>query len=433
MSTNAELHQRRMAAVPRGVANSLAVYADRASNAELWDIEGKRYIDFASGIAVLNTGHRHPSIVKAIGAQLEKLIHTCFQVTPYASYIELCEQLNKLAPGPTPKKSMLFSTGAEAIENAMKIARYHTKRSGVIAFSGSFHGRTLAAMTLTGKVQPYKAGFGPMLPSVFHAPFPNAYHGVSASDSLEAIEALFKSDIDPQQVAAIVIEPVQGEGGFNIAPPEFLRSLRALCDKHGIMLIIDEIQTGFGRTGKMFAVEYSGIEPDLMTVAKSIAGGVPLSGLVGKADIMDSPPPGGLGGTYAGSPLGCAAALAVLDVMKNEKLLERSLKLGERLQARLRTLQKRFPLIGEIRGIGSMVAIELVKNGKAEQPDADVTRALVQSAARHGLLILSCGVYGNVIRFLAPLTIPEALLDEGLDKLEAALAEVTAAASQAAA
>ena len=433
MSTNAELHQRRMAAVPRGVANSLAVYADRASNAELWDIEGKRYIDFASGIAVLNTGHRHPSIVKAIGAQLEKLIHTCFQVTPYASYIELCEQLNKLAPGPTPKKSMLFSTGAEAIENAMKIARYHTKRSGVIAFSGSFHGRTLAAMTLTGKVQPYKAGFGPMLPSVFHAPFPNAYHGVSVGDSLDAIDGLFKSDIDPQQVAAIIIEPVQGEGGFNIAPPEFLRSLRALCDRHGIMLIIDEIQTGFGRTGRMFAVEYSGIEPDLMTVAKSIAGGVPLSALVGKAEIMDAPPPGGLGGTYAGSPLGCAAALAVLEVMKNEQLLERSLKLGERLQARLRTLQKRFPLIGEIRGVGSMVAIELVRNGKAEQPDADVTRALVQSAARHGLLVLSCGVYGNVIRFLAPLTIPEALLDEGLDKLEAALAEVTAASSQAAA
>jgi 4-aminobutyrate aminotransferase/(S)-3-amino-2-methylpropionate transaminase len=433
MSTNAELHQRRLAAVPRGVSNSLAVYAERASDAELWDVEGKRYIDFASGIAVLNTGHRHPSVVKAIAAQLEKLIHTCFQVTPYADYIELCEQLNRLAPGPTPKKSMLFSTGAEAIENALKIARFHTRRSGVIAFSGSFHGRTLAAMTLTGKVQPYKAGFGPMLPSVFHAPFPMSYHGVSAADSLAAIDALFKSDIDPAQVAAIIIEPVQGEGGFYAAPPELLRALRALCDKHGIMLIIDEIQTGFGRTGRMFAVEYAGIEPDLMTVAKSIAGGVPLSGLIGKAEIMDAPPPGGLGGTYAGSPLGCAAALAVLEVMKGEKLLERSLRLGERLQARLRTLQKRFPVIGEIRGIGSMVAMELVKNGKADQPDADVTRALVQAAARHGLLILSCGVYGNVIRFLAPLTIPEALLDEGLDKLETALAEVTAAASQAAA
>ena len=433
MSTNAELHQRRVAAIPRGVANSLPVYAERASNAELWDVEGKRYVDFASGIAVLNTGHRHPSVVKAIQAQLEKLMHTCFQVTPYANYVELCEQLNRLAPGPTTKKSMLFSTGAEAVENALKIARYHTKRSGVIAFSGSFHGRTLAAMSLTGKVQPYKAGFGPMLPSVFHAPFPTAYHGVSVADSLAAIEQLFKNDIDPGQVAAIIIEPVQGEGGFNIAPPEFLRALRTLCDRHGMVLIIDEIQSGFGRTGRMFAVEYAGIEPDLMTVAKSIAGGVPLSALIGKAEIMDAPPPGGLGGTYAGSPLGCAAALAVLEVMKQERLLERSLQLGERLQARLRTLQKRCSAIGEIRGLGSMVAIELVKNGRADQPDAELTRALVQAAARHGLVILSCGTYGNVIRFLAPLTIPEQLLDEGLEKLEAALAEVTAASSQAAA
>ena len=433
MSTNAELHQRRVAAVPRGVANSLPVYADRATNAELWDVEGQRYIDFASGIAVLNTGHRHPTVVKAVAAQLERLMHACFQITPYANYIELCEQLNKLAPGPTAKKSMLFSTGAEAIENALKIARYHTKRSGVIAFSGSFHGRTLAAMTLTGKVQPYKAGFGPMMPSVFHAPFPLAYHGVSVADSLDAIDQLFKAAIDPAQVAAIIVEPVQGEGGFYVAPPEFLRALRALCDRHGIVLIIDEIQSGFGRTGKMFAIEYAGVEPDLMTVAKSIAGGVPLSALIGKAEIMDAPPPGGLGGTYAGSPLGCAAALAVLEVMKSEKLLERSLRLGEALQARLRTLQKRFGVIGEIRGLGSMVAMELVKNGKADQPDAELTRALVQAAARHGLVILSCGIYGNVIRFLAPLTIPEPLLAEGLDKLEAALAEVTASASQAAA
>ncbi len=342
------------------------MYAERASNAELWDVEGKRYVDFASGIAVLNTGHRHPTVIKAISAQLERLMHTCFQVTPYASYIELCEQLNKLAPGSTAKKSMLFSTGAEAVENALKVARYYTKRSGVIAFSGSFHGRTLAAMTLTGKVQPYKAGFGPLMPSVFHVPFPMSYHGISVADSLDALEQLFKTDVDAAQVAAIIIEPVQGEGGFYIAPPEFLRALRALCDRHGIVLIIDEIQSGFGRTGKMFAVEYSGVEPDLMTVAKSIAGGVPLSALIGKAEIMDAPPPGGLGGTYAGSPLGCAAALAVLEVIKGEKLLDRSLRLGERLQASLRSLQKRFPAIGEIRGLGSMVAMELVKNGKAD-------------------------------------------------------------------
>jgi 4-aminobutyrate aminotransferase/(S)-3-amino-2-methylpropionate transaminase len=288
-------------------------------------------------------------------------------------------------------------------------------------------------MTLTGKVQPYKAGFGPMLPSVFHAPFPNAYHGISVADSLEAIEQLFKADVDPAQVAAIVIEPVQGEGGFNVAPPEFLRALRALCDRHGIVLIIDEIQSGFGRTGRMFAIEHAGVEPDIMTVAKSIAGGVPLSAVIGKADIMDAPPPGGLGGTYAGSPLGCAAALAVLEVMKREQLPERATRLGERLRARLQSLQKRFNAVGEIRGLGAMVAIELVRNGKADQPDADLTRALVQAAARHGLVILSCGTYGNVIRFLAPLTIPEAMLEEGLDKLEAALEEVTQAASQAAA
>jgi 4-aminobutyrate aminotransferase/(S)-3-amino-2-methylpropionate transaminase len=433
MTTNAELIQRRAAAIPRGVANSLPVYLERATNAELWDVEGKRYVDFASGIAVLNIGHRHPAVVKALNAQLEKLMHSAFQITPYANYIELCEKLNALAPGPTPKKSMLFSTGAEAVENALKIARYHTRRPAVIAFSGSFHGRTLAAMTLTGKVQPYKAGFGPLLPAVYHVPFPLSYHGISAADSLAAIEQLFKADVDPQQVAAIIIEPVLGEGGFYVAPPDFLRALRALCDRHGIVLIIDEIQTGFGRTGRMFAVEYSGIEPDLMTVAKSIAGGVPLSALIGKAEIMDAPAPGGLGGTYAGSPLGCAAALAVLEVMAGEKLLERSLRLGELLQSRLRALQKRYPVIGEIRGLGSMVAMELVQNGKADQPEPELTRALVQAAARHGLVILSCGIYGNVIRFLAPLTIPEKLLDEGLEKLEAALAEVTARASQAAA
>ena len=426
MTTNAELHQRRVAAIPRGVANSLPVYADRATNAELWDVEGKRYIDFASGIAVLNTGHRHPAVVKALHAQLERLMHSAFQITPYANYIELAERLNAIAPGPTPKKSMLFSTGAEAVENALKIARYHTRRSGVIAFSGGFHGRTLATMTLTGKVQPYKAGFGTLLPSVFHVPFPLSYHGVSSEDSLSAIEQLFKADVDPAQVAAIIIEPVQGEGGFYIAPAEFLRALRVLCDKHGIVLIIDEIQSGFARTGRMFAVEYAGIEPDLMTVAKSIAGGVPLAAVIGKAAIMDAPPPGGLGGTYAGSPLGCAAALAVLEVIASEKLLERSLRLGEMLMTRLRVLQKRFACIGEIRGLGSMVAIELVKNGSAEQPDADLTKALVQTAARHGLVILSCGIYSNVIRFLAPLTISDALLSEGLDKLETALSEVSA-------
>jgi 4-aminobutyrate aminotransferase/(S)-3-amino-2-methylpropionate transaminase len=409
------------------VASSLAIYAQRAHNAELWDAEGRRYIDFASGIAVLNTGHLHARVVAAVQAQLTQLSHSCFQVTPYEGYVALAERLNALAPGPTPKKSILFSTGAEAVENALKIARYHTRRSAVIAFSGAFHGRTLATMTLTGKVQPYKAGFGPLLPDVFHVPFPSAYHGVTPQHSLAAIEQLFKSDLEPTRVAALIIEPVQGEGGFYVAPPEFLRSLRALCDSHGIVLVADEIQSGFARTGRMFACEYSGIEPDLMTVAKSIAGGLPLSAVVGKAPIMDAPPPGGLGGTFAGSPLACAGALAVLDVIAEEHLLERSLALGTQLTTRLKALQAKCPAIGEVRGLGSMVAIELVRNRRADQPDAELTRALVQRAAARGLVILSCGVYGNVIRLLAPLTISDALLAEGLDVLEASLADVIAA------
>ena len=427
MTSNAELQQRRIAAIPRGVANSLPNFAARASNAELWDVEGRRFIDFASGIAVLNVGHCHPKIVAAVSSQLALLTHAAFQITPYANYIEVAERLNQAAPGPGLKKSILFSSGAEAVENALKIARYHTKRAGVIAFSGGFHGRTLATMSLTGKVQPYKAGFGPLLPNVYHVPFPMAYHGITSEQSLAAIEQLFKADVDPAQVAALIIEPVLGEGGFYIAPPEFLRALRALCDRHGIVMIVDEIQSGFGRTGRMFAIEHAGVEPDLMTVAKSIAGGLPLSAVVGKAEIMDAPPPGGLGGTYAGSPLACAAALAVFEVIATEGLLARSVRIGELLQTRLRTLQKRFPAIGEIRGVGAMVAIELVKNGSAAQPDADLTRALVLAAAKHGLVILSCGVYSNVIRFLAPLTIGDALLAEGLDKLESALIEVTAA------
>jgi 4-aminobutyrate aminotransferase/(S)-3-amino-2-methylpropionate transaminase len=288
-------------------------------------------------------------------------------------------------------------------------------------------------MTLTGKVNPYKAGFGPMLPDVFHVPFPMAYHGVTPAMSLAAIEQLFKADVDPARVAAIIIEPVQGEGGFYVAPPEFLRSLRALCDRHGMLLIADEIQCGTARTGRMFAIEHAGVEPDLMTVAKSIAGGLPLSAVVGKAEIMDAPPPGGLGGTYAGSPVACAAALAVLDVIAEERLIERAQQLGVKLSTRLKTLQTKYAAIGDVRGLGAMVAIELVKNGNAEQPDADLTRALVQAAARHGLIILSCGVNGNVIRFLTPLTISDALLAEGLDRLDAALAEVTRAPTAAAA
>jgi 4-aminobutyrate aminotransferase / (S)-3-amino-2-methylpropionate transaminase / 5-aminovalerate transaminase len=424
---NADLAARRAAAIPRGVSNSLAVYAARARNAEIWDVEGRRYIDFASGIAVLNTGHGHAAVRAAVAAQLENLSHACFQVTPYESYVALAEQLNALAPGPTPKKTLFLTTGAEAVENAIKIARYHTQRSAVIAFGGGFHGRTLACISLTGKVQPYKAGFGPMLPEVFHVPFPMPYHGITESQSLATIEQLFKADVDPARVAAIIIEPVLGEGGFYIASAAFLQALRALCDRHGIVLIVDEIQTGFARTGRMFAIEYAGIEPDLMTVAKSIAGGVPLSAVVGKTQIMDAPAPGGLGGTYAGSPLACAAGLAVLEVMQQERLAERAQRLGVRLVERLRTLQQQHDCIGDVRGLGAMVAMELVRGRNAEQPDAELTRALVQAAGRRGLVLLSCGIYSNVIRILAPLTIPDAELEEGLEILAASLDEVAAA------
>jgi 4-aminobutyrate aminotransferase / (S)-3-amino-2-methylpropionate transaminase / 5-aminovalerate transaminase len=424
LSSNADLHARRQLAVPRGVSNSLSVYAERATNAELWDVEGRRYIDFASGISVLNTGHVHPKVKEAIARQLDKFTHTCFQVTPYESYIALAEALNALAPGPTPKKTIFLSTGAEAVENAIKIARYHTRRSAVIAFAGGFHGRTLACISLTGKVQPYKAGFGPMLPEIYHLPFPMAYHGVTVEHSLQALEQLFKADVDPARVAAIIIEPVLGEGGFYAAPAELLRRLRALCDSHGIVFIADEIQCGFGRTGRMFAIEHSGVEPDLITIAKSVAGGVPLSAVTGKAEIMDAPVVGGLGGTYAGSPLGCAAGLAVLEVMREEQLLSRAQEIGRFMSSRLKGLQVRFPCVGEVRALGAMVAVELVKNGRADAPDPELTRALVQAAGRLGLIILSCGVYGNVIRFLAPLTIPDALLKEGFRLFEQALDEV---------
>ena len=431
MTSNADLHARRQNAVPRGVTNALPVYAERASNAELWDVEGRRYIDFASGISVLNTGHVHPKIKEAVARQLDKLMHACFQVTPYESYIELAERLNNIAPGATPKKTLFLTTGAEAVENAIKIARYYTKRSAVIAFTGGFHGRTLACISLTGKVAPYKTGFGPMLPEIYHVPYPMAYHGVSTEHSLAAIEHLFKSEVDPQRVAAIIIEPVLGEGGFYAAPPELLRKLRELCTEHGILLIADEIQSGFGRTGRMFAIEHSGVEPDLMTIAKSLAGGVPLAAVVGKAQIMDAPEPGGLGGTFAGSPLGCAAGLAVLEVIRDEHLLDRANHIGSFMVSRLKGLQARFRGIGDVRALGAMVGIELVKNGRADSPDPATTKALVQASGRRGLILLPCGLYSNVIRLLAPLTIPDALLKEGFNLLEQALDEATRTASAA--
>ncbi|MFQ2590682.1 4-aminobutyrate--2-oxoglutarate transaminase [Aeromonas caviae] len=420
-SNNQQWQARREAAVVQGVGTLLPVFIDRAHNAELWDVEGNRYIDFASGIAVLNTGHNHPKVVAAVREQLEKFSHTCFQVTPYSGYIELAEKLNALVPGPTPKRTLFLSTGAEAVENAIKIARAHTGRSGTIAFKGGFHGRTMMGMALTGKVVPYKTGFGPFPGEVYHLPFPADYLGVSEDDALAALDLCFSADIEPTRVAAIIIEPVQGEGGFYPASASFMQRLRQVCDQHGILLICDEIQTGFCRTGKTFATEYSGVEPDIMTLAKSLAGGFPLSAVVGKSEVMNAAKPGGLGGTYAGSPIACAAALAVLEVIEEERLNQKALAQGEQIKARLHQLATRFDCIGNIRGPGAMVAMELVKEGDAARPDPDLTKRLVAEAGKRGLVLLACGVRGNVIRFLSPLTAPAAIVDEGLDLLEQAL------------
>lgn len=428
MSNNQDLHNRRNAALSKGMSTMVPVYVERGQNAELWDADGRRYVDFAGGIAVVNSGHLHPHVKAAVIKQLDAgFTHTCLMITPYRVAVELAEKLNALAPGPTPKKTMLVTTGAEAVENAIKIARAHTGRSGVIAFGGGFHGRTYMAMALTGKVTPYKVGFGPFPGDIYHAPFPVTYHGVTTEHSLEAIEHIFKYDIEPTRVAAIILEPVLGEGGFYAAPPEFMKALRALCDKHGIVFIADEIQTGFARTGRMFAMEHYGIEPDLMTMAKSLAGGFPLAAVVGKAQIMDAPLTGGLGGTYAGSPVSCAAALAVLEVMEKEKLPARAVQVGDILTQRLRKLQSQLTCIGEVRGLGAMVAMELVRNRDPHAPDADLTKALVQRAAANGLVLLSCGLYSNVIRMLVPLTASDALIEEGLDIIEKSLREVLAA------
>ncbi|MFL9960112.1 4-aminobutyrate--2-oxoglutarate transaminase [Paraburkholderia sediminicola] len=422
---NAELKSRKDAATPRGVGVMCDFYAERAENAELWDIEGRRFIDFAAGIAVCNTGHRHPKIVAAIRDQLDHFTHTAYQIVPYASYVELAEKINQRAPGDYPKKTAFFTTGAEAVENAIKIARAATGRPGVIAFTGAFHGRTLMGMALTGKVAPYKTGFGPFPSDVFHAPFPNPLHGVSTADSLKAIEFLFKADIDPKRVAAIIFEPVQGEGGFYPAPAEFVRALRKLCNEHGILLIADEVQTGFARTGKLFAMHHYDVVPDLMTMAKSLAGGMPLSGVVGRADVMDAAAPGGLGGTYAGNPLALAAAHAVLDIIDEEGLCERATVLGERVKAKLSALQRGVPQIADVRGPGGMVAVEFCKPGSTEA-DADFTKRVQARALERGLLLLVCGVYSNVVRFLFPLTIQDSVFDEAMTILEDVLKESVA-------
>jgi len=424
MTTNSSLLARRADAVPRGVATAMSVFAARAENAELWDVEGRRYVDFASGIAVLNVGHRHPRVVEAVRRQLDSYTHTAFQVMAYEPYVALAERLNALAPIDGPVKTILFSTGAEAVENAIKIARAATRRSAVIAFTGGFHGRSFMAMALTGKTAPYKRGFGPMPGEVYHVPFPVAHAGIDVADSLQALHALFRADVAADEVAAIIIEPVQGEGGFVTASPELLRELRAIADRHGIVLIADEIQTGFARTGRMFGIEHAGVSPDLMTVAKSLAGGFPLAAVIGRAELMDAVEPGGLGGTYAGSPLACAAALAVLDVIEDEQLARRAQMLGDTTLARLRRMaaQPELRPIGHLRGLGAMLAFDLLASRDSHDVDPAATQAVVRRAHALGLVLLACGTQGEAIRLLFPLTVPDPVLHEGLDLLEQALA-----------
>jgi 4-aminobutyrate aminotransferase/(S)-3-amino-2-methylpropionate transaminase len=423
MHANADLLTRRNAAVPRGVSTAAPIIVDRAENSRLWDVEGREYIDFAGGIAVLNTGHRHPKVIEAVRAQLDLVTHSAFQVAAYEPYIELAEKLNELVPLAPPAKTIFFTTGAEAVENAVKIARAATGRSAVIAFTGGFHGRTALTMGLTGKVAPYKQSFGPSPADIFHVPFPIARYGVNVETSLTVLQHIFRADVEAKRVAAIVIEPVQGEGGFHQAPPELMRGLRSLCDAHGIMLIADEVQSGFARTGKMFAMEHYDVRADLIAMAKSLAGGFPLSAVSGVAEIMDRVEPGGLGGTYGGSPVSCAAALAVLDVIAEENLLARAEARGARAKRRLREIESRNDMapIDDIRGLGSMIAFDLVAARGGLTPDGVAAKRTTARALQNGLVLLSCGVSGETIRLLYPLTIEDDLFEEGLDRIERAL------------
>ena len=422
---NAEVALRRDEAISRGVGMQTQIYVDRALNSEVWDIEGNRYIDFAAGIAVVNTGHCHPRVMEAVNRQMAKFTHTCHQVLPYEHYIRLAERLNALVPGDWPKKTVFVTTGAEAVENAVKVARIATQRSAIIAFGGAFHGRTFLGMSLTGKVDPYKKGFGAMMPDVYHIPFPQDVHDVSTEDALAGLTKLFKADLDPSRVAAIIFEPVQGEGGFYPAPKDLVRAIRKICDEHGIVMIADEVQTGFARTGTMFCMEQYGVAADITTMAKGLAGGLPLAALTGKASLMDAAHPGGLGGTYGGNPLGIAAANAVLDVIEEEDLCARANELGGRLKQRLEAIRSVTPEIAEIRGPGFMVAMEL-SNPSTHVPDAGLTTRIRLEAQKRGLILLTCGVYGNVIRFLAPITMPDAIFAEAMDILEASVAAARA-------
>lgn len=424
LKTNANLMARRAAAIPRGIGNAHQVFAAKARNSEIWDVEGNRYIDFCAGIAVLNTGHCHPKLIEAAQQQITEFNHTCFQVVAYESYVELAEKLCALAPGGHPKKAFFMSTGAEAVENAVKLARAYTKRSAIIAFNGAFHGRTMYSLALTGKVEPYKAGFGPMAAEVYHAPFPSDIHGISVDDAIGGIEKLFKNDVEPARVAAIFVEPVQGEGGYIPGSTEFFQRLRALCDKHGILLVADEIQTGVARTGKIFAMEHFGVVPDLTTMAKGLGGGMPISAIVGRADIMDHCPPGAFGSTYAGNPLACKTALAVLDIVEQDKLCERSLEIGKRMRTCFNNLALSYPFIGDVRGLGAMTAVEFFHGGDMTRPAPEIANELKTAAAKRGLLLLTCGVNGNVLRLMTPLTIEFDVLGEGLRIISDVLKEI---------
>jgi len=420
-ATETELAELRAKYVPRGITSAHPVTVDRAQGSEIWDISGKRYIDFAGGIGVMNVGHAHPRVMKAVREQLDRATHTSFQVVHYESYLRLAERLCEVAPIDGPKKAIFFSTGAEAIENAVKIARAATGRPAVISFRGAFHGRTLLALSLTGSVQPYKQDFGPYATEIYQTPFPYAYRGWTTEAAMADLGNLLESEVSPKRVAAIVIEPVLGEGGFVPAPLDFMRKLRELCDRHGILLIVDEIQTGFGRTGKFFAIEHSGVQPDLITVAKSLAAGFPLSGVVGKAQVMDAPEPGGLGGTYGGNPVACAAGLAVMDVMRDEKLPERAARIGSVVEERMQSWAADHKLIGDVRVVGAMAGMELVRDRVTKEPADKETARILGAAREKGLIVLRCGVHHNVIRTLMPLTIPDEQLEEGLDMLGAAL------------
>ncbi len=430
--TNAELQEKRSSFIAKGVSSATGIYVSHGRGAVIVDVEGREFLDFGGGIAVMNVGHSHPKVVKAIKDQAEKFTHTCFMVSPYASAVNLAEKLCAAVPGDTPKAAMFVNSGAEAVENAVKIARYYTKRPAVITFENGFHGRTLLGMTLTSKLKPYKLGLGPFAPEVYRMPFANCYRcpfnreypgcDVACADHLEYF---FINHVAAEQTAAIIFEPIQGEGGFITPPQEYFRKLEAICRKYGILLIADEIQSGIGRTGHMFAMEYYGVEADLVTTAKSLAAGMPLSAVVGKKEIMDVVHASGIGGTYGGNPVACEAALAVFDIFESENLLAKATSLGETLKSRFLALQERHDLIGDVRGLGPMIAMELVKNRQTKAPAAEETKALVSYCFDHGLIVLACGTYGNVLRFLMPLVITDDQLEKGLAIIEEGFAAIS--------